>query len=128
VFLFLDNCRVHHAKDLQSKYQELNIEPVWNVPYHFVYNSACELLWAQWKAHFRPLLLRKMLEQPHPKDPVLSDSVKETIRDCPTTSIPRFILHGLRGLRADSNIYRKIKGQKLKPTDDLEKIMNEFMK
>ena len=35
IYLFLDNCRVHHTNDVATKMEELNIEPVWNVPYCF---------------------------------------------------------------------------------------------
>ena len=33
VHLFLDNCRVHHAKDLRETWGQLDIKPIWNVAY-----------------------------------------------------------------------------------------------
>lgn len=57
VYLFLDNCRVHHGKDVKPVWAELNITPVWNVPYRYQFNDACEKYWSQIKSTFRPLLL-----------------------------------------------------------------------
>ena len=49
VHLFLDNCKVHHAKDVQGDYEELDIKPIWNLPYSPQYNAAVELYWASSK-------------------------------------------------------------------------------
>jgi hypothetical protein len=57
VYLFIDNCRVHHAKVVTPLWKELNIEPIWNLAYSPQYNAAVERYWAQLKAAFRPLLL-----------------------------------------------------------------------
>lgn len=120
--MFLDNCRVHHSKNVKEKWDEYQITPIWNVPYHFAYNDACEKYWAQLKSHFRPLLLKKMLENPHPKHPVLKESVLESIRDVKTDSIPKFIAHGLTALRHDANLVRQLKNIPLKPFDYYKKI------
>ena len=116
VYLFLDNCRVHHGKLV--KYADYNITPIWNVAYHFVYNDACEKYWAQLKAHFRPLLLQKMLTRPHAKDPVLQKAVQETLHTVPTKSIPLFVAHGLRALRHDANLVRRQRGLQPVPYDE----------
>ena len=57
VHMFLDNCRVHHAKELHEDWAKLDIKPIWNLPYSPQYNAAVELYWAQLKAKYRPLLL-----------------------------------------------------------------------
>ena len=102
VYLFLDNATVHRTCTKEMK--ELNIVPVWNVPYSPEYNSAVERYWGQLKAYFRPLLLKKMLSFPGPraKDIPLLDALKQTIRDVPTTSIPAFCATGLRTLSNDA--------------------------
>ena len=43
IYLFLDNSSVHPVHD---QMKELNIEPVWNVPYRFEFNAAVEMYWA----------------------------------------------------------------------------------
>ena len=102
LYLFLDNCSVHHALLVAPEFEALNIEPVWNVAYHYMYNAAVERYWAQLKAYFRPLLLQKMLRFPKPKEMPLRDAVLETIRKVPDKSIPAFVEHGLRELRKDA--------------------------
>ena len=102
IYLFLDNCSVHHALLVAPEFEALNIEPVWNVAYHYMYNAAVEMYWAQLKARFRPLLLQKMLKFPKPKEMPLRDSVHEAIRSVSTKSIPSFVEHGLRELRKDA--------------------------
>ena len=47
VYLFLDNSGVHRC--CTNAMKKLNIEPVWNVPYKYIYNKACESFWAQLK-------------------------------------------------------------------------------
>ena len=88
VYLFLDNCSVH--KSSRSKMAKLNIVPVWNVVYKPEYNLAIENYWAQLKAHFRPLLLSKMLKQHRAKDTPLLDALKQSIREVSTSAIPSF--------------------------------------
>ena len=46
VYLFMDNASYHKAEDSQKEMEKLNIEPVWNVPYHFEFNNSCERYWA----------------------------------------------------------------------------------
>ena len=47
VYLFLDNSGVHRA--CSEVIESLNIEPLWNVPYRYEFNEACEKYWAQLK-------------------------------------------------------------------------------
>ena len=47
VYLFLDNSGVHRC--CTEVMDSLNIEPVWNVPYRYEFNEACEKYWAQLK-------------------------------------------------------------------------------
>ena len=113
VWLFLDNASVHRCS--RKKMAELDITPVWNVPYSPEYNAGVERYWAQLKAHFRPLLLSKMLKEPGPraKDTPLRDAVRQTIRDVPTTSIPAFIVRALESLSTDAaaiRLERKLQG------------------
>ena len=102
VYLFLDNSSVHRC--CRKKMADIGITPVWNVPYKPEYNAGVERYWAQLKAHFRPLLLSKMLAVPGPriKDTPLKDAVKQTIRNVPPTSIPAFIARALENLRTDA--------------------------
>jgi len=76
IYLFLDNASVH--KSCTRDMKELNIVPVWNVPYSPEYNAAVERYWAQLKSYFRPLLLKKMLKYPGPraKDTPLLDALR----------------------------------------------------
>ena len=61
------------------------------------------MFWAQVKALFRPILLEKMFQVPRGKNATpLRDAVREALRKTPTTSIPKFIDHGLRFLEADA--------------------------
>ena len=103
VYLFLDNCRVHHGKLVKPIWAELNIVPVWNTPYRFQFNEACEKYWAQLKAYFRPLLLMKMLKSPTPKDKPLRDAVVESIRKVSRDSIPKFARRGLSYLETEAD-------------------------
>ena len=101
-YMFIDNCRMHHANIVADKMKEHKIYPVWNVPYKFEYNDACEKYWAQLKAHFRPLLLQKMLLNLSGQDKPLKDAVVETIETVSRASIPKFIDRGLRQLEIDA--------------------------
>ena len=82
----MDNSGVHKAS--RAKMAQLDIVPVWNVAYMPEYNLGIERYWAELKAYFRPLLLQKMLKDPRSKDKPLKDSVKQSIREVPTDSIP----------------------------------------
>ena len=44
LYLFLDNSGVHRC--CTEEMARLNIEPVWNVPYKYEFNEACEKFWA----------------------------------------------------------------------------------
>ena len=102
LYLFLDNCSVHHANETKPHFERLNIEPVWNVAYKFQYNSAIEMYWAQLKSAFRPILLNKMLKVPRAKDTPLRDAVHEAIKLTPTTSIPKYVKKGDDFLEQDA--------------------------
>ena len=100
VFLFLDNATIHRCS--VKKMAELNIEPVWNVPYSPEYNNAVERFWAQLKSYFRPLPLKKMLLNPRAKDNPLKDAVRQTMREVSRDSIPAFCQSGLAALSRDA--------------------------
>jgi len=100
--IFLDNCKVHHAKSLKGIWEELDLVPIWNVPYKFDYNSAIEKYWALVKKSFRDLLLKRMLDVPRGKDLPLAPAVREAMRITPTSSISSFVLHGLAILERDA--------------------------
>ena len=76
--------------------ERLNIEPVWNVPYKYEFNEACEKFWAQLKQSWRPLLLKRMLEEHSNKDMLLKETVEETILHASRESIPNYIDSGIR--------------------------------
>ena len=109
IYCFLDNASFHNAKDfVKPLWKEVNIIPVWNLPYSPEYNSAVERYWAQLKAYFRPLLLKKLVhEQPfnHKKN-YLNEALTETMRDVTRESIPAFIDGGLRALKRDADRVR----------------------
>jgi transposase len=63
VYLFMDNAKFHKNEEVVKHMKKLNIEPVFNVAYRFEFNPI-ERLWAQYKSHFRKVLLRKMLDFP----------------------------------------------------------------
>ena len=104
VHLFLDNSGVHKA--CRAKMKELGITPVWNLAYLPEYNCGVERYWAQLKAYFRPLLLKKMLLGPRAKDTPLRDAVRQTIKEVSTASIPAFCAAGLEALRRDAAAIR----------------------
>ena len=100
--MFLDNCRVHHSKVVSNIWDELNIEPVWNVPYRFEFNDACEKYWAMLKTTFRPLLLEKMLKPHNHKSTPLKDAVLEAIQKTSRDSILKFVQRGIRQLKEEA--------------------------
>ena len=102
LYVFLDNCRVHHAIITRPHWERLNMEPVWNIAYSPEYNSAIERFWGQLKAAFRPRLLQRMLACPRARDTPLRDTVFEVLRSAPTESIPSFVASGLATLERDA--------------------------
>jgi hypothetical protein len=111
IYLFLDNCKVHHAKVVTPLWEELDIEPVWNVAYSPQYNAAVERYWALLKASFRPLLLKRMLAFPGPraKDTPLKDALREAMNvtyQAALLSIPKFVAGGLEELAVDAQEMR----------------------
>ena len=118
VYLFMDNSSVHRS--VSKQLAELNIVPVWNLPYAPEYNCGIERYWAQLKAYFRPLLLSKMVKGPKAKDTPLLDALKQTIRDVRTTSIKAFCASGLEKLSYDAaqiRQERKLLATSQKPAD-----------
>jgi hypothetical protein len=89
---------------VKPKWEELNIVPVWNVPYRYQFNEACEKYWAQLKRKFRELLLMKMLKEPKKKDTPLRDAVLEAIAGTTRESIPKFVKKGLRYLKEEAEL------------------------
>ncbi len=107
IYLFLDNARFHHNKEfVKPVWEELNIEPIWNVAYSPEYNAAVERYWGQLKAYFRPLLLQKMVKGVRARQTPLKDAVFETLTNVPRTSIPAYIDNGLSVLKADADKIR----------------------
>ena len=49
IFLFADNCRVHKTPLVLEEMKKLDIEPVWNVPYHYEFNASCERFFSMLK-------------------------------------------------------------------------------
>ena len=68
------------------------------------------------------MLLKKYNEKPHPKEPILVDAVRETLRDVPQTSIPNFVVNGLNALRHDANEARLLKQIIRLPSSEYEAI------
>ena len=60
IYLFLDNASFHKVFN-DEEVKKLNIEPIWNVPYHFQFNDAVEKYWSYLKSRYKPILLKKML-------------------------------------------------------------------
>ena len=103
IYMFLDNCKVHKARELKDEWQQLDIKPIWNVPYAPQYNAAIELYWAQLKVKYKPLLLKKMLDVPRARDKPMVVTVHQVIKENDGFSIPAFIDHGLRNIFTDAN-------------------------
>ena len=74
IYLFMDNAGYHRNEELVKYMKENNIIPVYNVSYHFMFNPI-ERLWAQYKNHFRRVLLEKMLDYPEAKSTPLKDAL-----------------------------------------------------
>ena len=53
----MDNASYHKSEEAKEGYQEYNLEPVWNVAYHFKFNNAVEKYWRALKVIFRSILL-----------------------------------------------------------------------
>jgi hypothetical protein len=87
---------------VKPKWEELNIVPIWNVPYRYQFNEACEKYWAQLKQKFRSLLLMKMIREPKKKDMPLRESVLESIAGPSRESIPKFVKKGLASLKQEA--------------------------
>ena len=75
LYMFIDNCGVHHSHFVTKKFRDLNIMPIWNLPYSPEYNAAIEMYWGQLKAKYRPILLQKMLTVPRAKDKPMLESI-----------------------------------------------------
>ena len=114
VYLFMDNAGYHKSLEVVKHMKKLNIEHVLNVAYRFEFNPI-ERLWAQYKQHYRKVLLKKMLEYPEAKSAPLKDALFETFCHKAAEvkiSIPKFIKKALRIIRRESNETRKEKGEK----------------
>ena len=85
--------------------ERLNIEVVWNVAYKYEFNEACEKYWAQLKQSWRPLLLKRMLEEHSNKDMLLAETVRETLLEASHESIPKYIDSGIRQLNEHADEY-----------------------
>ena len=120
LYLFVDNCSVHHSQEVKPLWEHLNIKPVWNLPYSPQYNAAVERYWSQLKSNFRPILLRKMLAYPEPrsKDSPLQDALFEAINKTPSTSIHLFVKAGLEELERDALEILKIRQRLTKDEDE----------
>ena len=46
VYMFIDNCTIHHSHMAADKMKELKIIPIWNTPYRYDFNEAIEKYWA----------------------------------------------------------------------------------
>ena len=57
LYLFMDNANFHKGKKAKAKMVELNIEPIYNVPYQFDFNNGIEKYWRALKMRYRPKLL-----------------------------------------------------------------------
>ena len=64
IYLFLDNASFHKVFN-EEEVKKLNIEPIFNVPYHFQFNDAVEKYWSYLKSRYKPILLKKMLYCKH---------------------------------------------------------------
>ena len=112
VYLFLDNASFHRSKETAAHMKRLNIEPVFNVAYHFTYN-ACERLFGQYKQYFRRVLLGKMLDGAGVKENPLKEALFETFcakEQAVKLSIPKYIKKAQGMLRRDANEIRRQNG------------------
>ena len=77
IYLFLDRAGYHRGSNIREKFTELNIIPIYNVPYKYV-NNPVERYWSVVKTHFRALLLDKMLKCPTSREFPMKEALKET--------------------------------------------------
>lgn len=99
IYLFVDNAGYHSNKEnkdnekniVREAYQELNIVPVFNVGYKYVYNPV-ERYWSLVKQYYRKVLLEKMLKCPTAKEFPMRDAMFEVFTKIDVTkSIPKYI-------------------------------------
>ena len=62
VALFLDNCRVHHAKEVTAHFEKLKIPTVFNLAYQPAFMGQ-ESVWAAQKRTFRKELTKAKIEK-----------------------------------------------------------------
>ena len=105
MIVFQDNLGAHRSKLAKEAFNELDIKPVWNVPYSPQYNCGIERLWGQIKTKFRPKLLEYMLTA-KAKDKPLKKAVREVMEQADQASIPLFIDAARRNLREDAKLAR----------------------
>ena len=89
--------------------EELNIEPVWNVPYHCQFNDAVEKYWALLKQRFRRILLQKMLLTPDSRETPMLDALLEAFRVTPEEPVIKFVEMGIEALRREAKQIRQEK-------------------
>ena len=77
----------------------LNIIPVYNCPYAFIFNP-CERLFSRYKFVFRRLLLYRMLQTPNNRETPLLDALRQTFAETFVDDmIPKIIKKALNKLR-----------------------------
>ena len=76
IVLLVDNLSVHKTKEAKKAYADLNITPVYNVPYSPEFNGI-EFYWNLVKGHYKKLLLYHLMHnQPVDTKDLITSSVK----------------------------------------------------
>ena len=60
IYLFMDNLVVHKSSYVREVYKELNLTPIFNVPYSPQYNGI-ESYWFLLKQHYKKIILKLMI-------------------------------------------------------------------
>ena len=90
---------IYRTNEIKAEMRALNIIPIYNCPYAFVFN-ACERLFSRYKFVFRRLLLYRMLQTPTNRETPLLDALRQTLAETPVDElIPKIIKKALGKLR-----------------------------
>ena len=87
----MDNAGYHSKGIVDEAYERLNMVPVFNVGYQYMFNPV-ERYWSLVKHYYRKVLLEKMLKYPTAREEPIRDAMRETLEKLKVPeSIPKYI-------------------------------------
>ena len=87
----MDNAGYHSKGIVDEAYERLNMVPVFNVGYQYMFNPV-ERYWSLVKHYYRKVLLEKMLKCPTAREEPMRDAMRETLEKFKVPeSIPKYI-------------------------------------